>query len=239
MPDFMIDTHCHILPNIDDGPTDDEESVEMANIAANDGITGIIATPHIYDNRFSMDDIAAGVDRLNRLLSAQNIPVEVHPGAEVAIGLDPHALCKYTISGTSYILIEFPHDHLPAHAGQLIQWLSARKLKPIIAHPERNYSLIRSPEALLPLLTKNVYVQITAGSITGDFGRDIAYCANFLLDSGKVDLIASDAHSSRGRRPLLSPAAKTVRDRLGKAVSERLVRKNPESVLAGMEIHVD
>jgi protein-tyrosine phosphatase len=235
----MIDTHCHILPSLDDGPTDDEESLEMASIAANDGITGIIATPHVYDSRFSMDDIAAGVDRLNRLLSARNIPVEVLPGAEVAIGLDPHALCKYTISGTSYILIEFPHDHLPSHAGQLLQWLLARGLKPIIAHPERNYSVVRSPEALLPLLTQNIYLQITAGSITGDFGRDIAYCADFLLDSGKVDIIATDAHSKNGRRPLLSRAAETVKNRLGGTISERLVRTNPERLLAGMEIHVD
>ena len=86
----------------------------------------------------------------------------------------------------------------------------AKGLKPIIAHPERNYSIIRSPDLLLRLLNDNVHLQITAASLTGDFGKDIQYCANFLLKSGKVDIIASDAHSKSFRPPLLAAAAKAA-----------------------------
>jgi protein-tyrosine phosphatase len=232
----MIDTHCHILPGIDDGPEDAEESVEMARIAARDGINKIIATPHIYDMRYSPEEIAQRVDRLNRLLTQKNIPVEVHPGAEVFIGMDPHILFKYAIQDTPYILIEFPHDHLPAHAGKLLQWLSDRGLKPIIAHPERNHSVIRSPETLLRLLNKDIYVQITGDSLTGEFGPDIQYCAHFLMESGKVDIIASDAHAKKFRAPVLSRAEKATARRFGEKASERLFQTNPEAVLTGREI---
>ncbi len=235
----MIDTHCHILPGIDDGPEDAEESVEMARIAAEDGIHKIIATPHIYDMRYPPEVIAQKVDRLNRLLTLKNIPLEVHPGAEVSIGMDPNILSKYAIQGTPYILIEFPHDHLPSHAGKLLQWLSDKGLKPIIAHPERNHSVIRSPETLLRLLNKDVYVQITGDSLTGEFGPDIQYCAYFLMESGKVDIIASDAHAKKFRAPVLSHAKKATTKHFGEKASERLFRTNPEAVLTGREIHSD
>jgi protein-tyrosine phosphatase len=235
----MIDTHCHILPGIDDGAVDANESVEMARLAAEDGIKKIIATPHIYDTRYSPEVIAERVGRLNRLLTQNNIPVEVHPGAEVSIGLDPNILFKYAIQSTPYILIEFPHDHLPSHAGKLLQWLSDRGLKPIIAHPERNHSVILSPEILLRLLNKNVYVQITGDSLTGEFGPDIQYCTYFLMESGKVDIIASDAHSKKFRAPVLSHAESATTKHFGKKTSERLFRTNPEAILTGREIHQD
>jgi protein-tyrosine phosphatase len=235
----MIDIHCHILPGIDDGPADDEESLEMARLAAADGIKKIIATPHIYDARYSPEMIADRVGRLNRMLAQNNIHVAVHPGAEVSIGMDPNILIKYTIYGTPYILIEFPHDHLPSHAGKLLQWLSDRGLKPIIAHPERNTSVICSHEILLRLLDKNIHVQITADSLTGEFGPDIQYCAYLLMDSGKVDIIASDAHSKKFRTPVLSRAKNAMTKHFGQKASERLFQTNPEAVLAGREIHRD
>jgi protein-tyrosine phosphatase len=233
----MIDSHCHILPNIDDGPQDVDESIEMARMASMDGVEKIIATPHITDNKYSSDDISDRVDQFNHLLRQKKIPVQVYPGAEVAISLDPEKLSEYTINHTSYILIEFPHDHLPSFAGKMIDWLCAKKLNPIIAHPERNYSIIRSPEVLLGLLNSNVYIQITAASLTGDFGRDIQYCAHFLLDSGKVDIIASDAHSKNFRPPLLSAAEEYAARRLGKEASQCLVCKNPEAIVKGEKIH--
>jgi len=233
----MIDCHCHILPNMDDGPQEVDESIEMARIASRDGIEKIIATPHITDNRYTFDDIESRVDQFNHLLNRKNIPIQVYPGAEIAIGLDPEKLSEYTINRTTYILIEFPHDHLPSHAGKLVDWLCAKGLKPIIAHPERNYSIIRSPELLLDLLKSNVYTQITADSLTGDFGRDIRYCAHFILDSGKVDIIASDAHSKNFRPPKLAAATQSAAKLLGRKKALRLVCDNPAAILRGEEIH--
>lgn len=233
----MIDVHCHILPDIDDGPSDFEESLEMAKIASRDGVCKIIATPHINDNKYTIQDIIKRVDQLNRLLKENSIPVIVYPGAEVSIGLDPAIIPKYTLNHTNYTLIEFPHNHLPSFAGKILSWLISKGLKPIIAHPERNYSIIRSPDLLLKLLNKDIYVQITAGSLTGDFGVDIQYCADFLLDSGKIDMIASDAHSKKFRTPVLSEAAEVASTLVGREASQRLVSTNPAAILAGEEIH--
>ncbi len=233
----MIDVHCHILPDIDDGASDFNESLEMAKIAYRDGVCEIIATPHVYDNKYTIQDIIKQVDRLNRRLKQNNIPVQIHPGAEVSISLDPALLLKYPLNNTKYTLIEFPHNHLPSFAGKILAWLIAKGLKPIIAHPERNYSVIRSPELLLNLLNKNIYVQITAASLTGDFGGDIQYCADYLLNSGKVDFIASDAHSQKFRTPVLSEAAEIAAKRIGSEASRLLVDTNPAALLAGKEIH--
>lgn len=233
----MIDIHCHILPNIDDGASDFDESLEMAKIAAQDGIRQIIATPHVYDGKYAIGDIIKQVDQLNRLLKQNNIPVQIYPGAEVSISLDPAMIPEYTLNHTKYTLIEFPHNHLPSFAGKILSWLIAKGLKPIIAHPERNYSIIRSPELLLNLLNNNIYVQITAGSLAGDFGGDIQYCADYLLNSGKVDFIASDAHSKKFRTPVLSEAADIAATHLGKKASQRLVSTNPATILAGENIH--
>ena len=233
----MIDAHCHILPDMDDGPATVEESAAMAKIAAEDGIEKIIATPHVTDNRFLPTDITERVDELNHFLNQKDIPVQVYPGAEVSTAVDPEIMARYTLCRSPYILIEFPHSHLPSFAGNMFQWLCAKGLKPIIAHPERNYSVIRSPESLLPLLNNNIYVQITAASLTGDFGRDIRYCADFLLSSGKVDIIASDAHSEHFRIPNLSAALEAAATRLGKKAAARLVCENPAAVLNGKELH--
>ncbi len=233
----MIDVHCHILPDIDDGASDFDESLEMANIASKDGICKIIATPHIYDGKYAIGDIIKRVDYLNRLLKENSIPVIVYPGAEVSIGLDPGMIPKYTLNHTKYTLVEFPHNHLPSFSGKILAWLISNGLKPIIAHPERNYTIIRSPESLLNLLDKNIYVQITAGSLTGDFGVDIQYCAKFLVDSGKVDMIASDAHSKEFRKPVLKEAAEAAAILVGRKASQRLVSTNPAAILAGEEIH--
>lgn len=237
MPVCMIDTHCHILPNMDDGPMDFDESLEMAKIASGDGICKIIATPHVNDSQYTFGHIVRQVDHLNRLLKQNDIPLTVYPGAEVSIGLDPARIPQYTLNNTKYCLIEFPHNHLPSFAGRILDWLVSKGLKPIIAHPERNYTVIRSPELLLDLLNKNVYVQITAGSLTGDFGVDIQYCANYLLDSGRVDMIASDAHSKKFRSPVLSEAAETAATLVGREASQCLVSANPAAILTGEEIH--
>ncbi|MEZ4568470.1 MAG: CpsB/CapC family capsule biosynthesis tyrosine phosphatase [Desulfobacterales bacterium] len=104
-----------------------------------------------------------------------------------------------------------------------------------MAHPERNYSIIRSPETLLNILTKIVHVQITGASILGDYGRDIQLCAYF-MDSGNVDIIASDAHGGKIRPPMLSAARDAAARRLGKKAADRLVITNPAAVLNGEAI---
>lgn len=235
----MIDLHCHILPNIDDGPSDITDSIKMAMIAASDGIRKIVATPHIdhantsdrFDARGLSEEIDAQVEFLNSCLSAEQVPVEILPGGEVSALLAIDVCRQYTINNTSYLIIEFPHTHLPVDARDTIFEMVVSGLKPIISHPERNPSVVQDPERLRALVESGALVQVTAASITGQFGRDTQACAYHLIRQDMVSFVVSDGHSINGRPPVLLAAFNAVKKRFGRKCAEALFVKNPQGVL--------
>lgn len=232
----MIDIHCHILPGIDDGARNAKESLRMAKIAAADGVKKIVATPHVKETIHSAGFLKKCVAKLNEVLKERQVPVEILYGADVSALLAPEDLKGYTINNTRFILIEFPYTHIPLNARDILFNLVLCGLTPIITHPERNPSVIRNPETLLSLLTGDVYVQITADSLTGNFGNKIQECACFLLKKGAVHFIASDAHSAKVRRPVLSEAVSVAEKIVGKEKARMLVEDNPLAVISGKHI---
>jgi protein-tyrosine phosphatase len=229
----MIDIHCHILAGIDDGATDIQESLEMAKVAAADGITKIVATPHLKHTIIPATEIQNRVTQLNSQLKELRVPVEILPGADISAHLDPSLLKEFTLNGSQYLLIEFPHTHIPRTAKNILFKLVISGFLPIITHPERNSSIIRNPDLLLQLLDDNIFIQITANSLTGKFGRKAKKCAIYLLEKGVVSFMASDAHSSNYRRPMLSKGLQIAEEIIGKAEAATLVFANPEAVIAG------
>jgi len=232
----VIDIHCHILPGIDDGPRHIDESLEMAKIASLDGITTIVATPHIKEPPYPPEDIEAKVAALNDRLTEKGIPVTILQGADVSSMVDVSLLHCYTINKTPYILIEFPHLYLPGNAKEIIFRLMMHGYRPIITHPERNLSILGNPALFFELLDTGMLVQITADSLTGAFGLDIRECAAYFLKKGVVNFIATDAHSSRKRRPELSGAVQAASRIIGKDQALRLVTLNPGNVVQGNAI---
>jgi protein-tyrosine phosphatase len=232
----VIDIHCHILPGIDDGPKRIEESIEMAKIAALDGITTIVATPHIKEPPCPPEVIETKVAALNHHLTEKGIPLNILQGADVSSTVDVSSLHGYTINKTRYILIEFPHLYLPGNAKEIIFRLMMHGYRPIITHPERNLSILGNPKLLFELLDTGLLVQITADSLTGAFGLDIRECASYFLKKRVVNFIATDAHSNRERRPELSGAVKVAARILGKEQADRLVTLNPGHVVQGKAI---
>ncbi|HEA67205.1 MAG TPA: tyrosine protein phosphatase [Desulfobacterales bacterium] len=192
----MIDLHCHILPDIDDGPSDISESIEMARVAAADGIKTIVAAPHIdhpgWPEAVGKADlfevIDEKVDLLNRCLNKEKIPVDILRGGEVSAFLPPDSCQRFTINHTSYLIVEFLHSHFPVNASEIIFNMTVSGLRPIISHPERNPSVIQNPERLHTLVQSGALVQITAASLTGEFGRDAQACALHLLRQRMVSL---------------------------------------------------
>ncbi len=234
----MIDIHCHILHDIDDGPYNIEESIEMAKIAHLDGITSIVATPHIKDTLIPPEIIQDRIDKLQSRLYQENVPVRILKGADVNVGIPPAFLNDYTINGTKYILFEFPHTHMPANARDLIFKAIIRGLHPIITHPERNPSVIKNPNLIVDLADSNTFIQITAGSLIGDFGPYAKHCAIHLLRLGVVHFIASDAHSSTWRKPVLSDGVKVAEKIVGTDAVYRMVMTNPHFVINGSPLNV-
>jgi len=228
----VIDIHCHILPEMDDGPEILETSLKMATIAAEDGIRTVIATPHTDGIRVNSDSVRTGVDHLNRALQHHGITLHILPGFEVPFHLITALAQKYTLAGSNYILIEFPHMYVPGDALATIFQLTARGFIPVIAHPERNRGVLSNPDQMEPLIEAGAHAQLTASSITGDLGPDIQWCAHYLLRKNLVHFIATDSHSPSFRAPVLQKAHAVAVKLLGRAKADLLTTGNPEMIVA-------
>ncbi|WP_192895662.1 tyrosine-protein phosphatase [Arsenicitalea aurantiaca] len=233
----MIDLHCHLLPGIDDGSPDLETSLEMARMAVADGITHIACTPHVmpgvYDNTAA--DIARLTEDLALLLEEQNVPLTICIGADVHMAPDlPQKLADGQVpalNGSRYFLLEPPHHVAPPGLRALVKTLVGRGQVPIVTHPER-LGWIESHYGLMAgLVTDGALIQLTAGSITGGFGRRARRLAERMLEDGLVDIVASDAHNVSGRPPILSWARDVLIDRLGEEAAMDMVLHRPAAIL--------
>ncbi len=241
----MIDLHIHILPGLDDGPQTWEAALEMARLAAADGVTTVVATPHLFARRvvdLSRLNPAARIletaAQLQARLDQAGVPLNVAAGCEVPLCQEMLDLLDagqaLTLNGQGrYLCLEMPETVIPPATEDICFLLVSRGLTPIITHPERNPLFLQSPEKLLRLLGLGCLAQITAGSITGDFGWRISRFAKKLIKADLVHVVASDAHDARRRPPRLSGALKKLRRWLGEEKALRLVKGGPEKILAG------
>lgn len=236
----MIDLHCHILPGLDDGPSTLDEAVEMCRIASKDGITTIVATPHFRPGRYEYPYkvFLEALTSLRSAISQANIDLSILPGADVTItpelGAHLSAQPHLTINGGGrYFLAEFPHDGVPPRWDQFLIGIMAKGLIPIITHPERNGWFLSRPGALEPIVLAGGLVQITADSVIGANGEVLRACAATLMERGLAHIIATDAHSSRMRRPILSTAVDAAAAIVGRERAERMVNDVPRLVIEG------
>ncbi|MBI3756324.1 MAG: hypothetical protein HY265_09205 [Deltaproteobacteria bacterium] len=239
----MIDMHCHILPGIDDGPATMDESVEMCRMAASDGIKTIVATPHfnppVYETVSSkMFEL---INKLSVKIKEQGIDLRVLPGADVAVTPELQAYLKkeeyLTINRTGrYMLAEFSHTLVPPNWEEFLLNLLNSGVTPIITHPERNGWFLSHRDALRPVVKKGVMTQITAMSITGEFGEDVQEFSLYLLKHNLAHIIATDAHSATYRPPLLSDAVRIASDVIGEAKAMDMVTSIPKSIVEGMPV---
>lgn len=236
----MIDIHCHILPGIDDGPVDIETSMRMARMADADGITHIVASPHhSYGERPSVTEIKDALQSFSGKMKEQGIGITVLQGADIRLtfelfsGLGNRDIL--TINNSRYFLLELP-DLMPPNVETFIFRARAGGYIPVITHPERNYSLLMSTEKLLSLRDSGALFQVTAMSITGEFGEQIQRYARMMLRKGYVDFVATDAHNTEYRVPVLSGAYREVSGLLGDAQARSIFFTNPEAVIKDREI---
>jgi protein-tyrosine phosphatase len=241
----MIDLHCHILPGLDDGPAEFEESLRMAKLAANDGITTIVATPHLLEIRPRLvesyiNQAAAAADQLNRLLKKEQLPLTVKLGFEAALSPElPELAAQFsavTIEGLrKYMLVELPSSQFPLYAEETFFRLQAQGICPIVAHPERNSALQREPEILESLVERGLLAQATASSFLGVSGRKAQRALENWCRKGYIQIVGSDAHSSDHRPPVLSSARKVLTQLVGKERAD-WIGEVPARVLAGKEV---
>ncbi|MFI8706982.1 tyrosine-protein phosphatase [Bacillus sp. NPDC077411] len=239
----MIDLHCHILPSIDDGAGTLTDSLAMAQKAAAEGIHTIVATPHHQNGKYINEraEIFNQVKQLNEALQEHDIPLTVLPGQEVRLYGD--LLADYeagkilTLNETNkYILIEFPSNHVPRYAEQMLYELRVKGMIPIIVHPERNAELIEQPDKLYNLVNKGALTQVTAGSLLGNFGKKIKKFSLQLVEHNLTHMIASDAHNTTTRAFHLQAGYDVIENEFG---TNTLIdfKENPYLLISGKSIY--
>lgn len=235
----MIDIHTHILPEVDDGPKTWEVAVEMCRMAAADGITHMVATPHAND-RYHFDHEYLG-ECLGQLRK------KVGPSPAVSLGCDFHFSFdnlqtlladpyRYTISRAGYLLTELSDYSIPAQIGDFFHKLVDRGVTPVITHPERNAILRQTPLRLIEFIELGCAVQITANALTGFWGQRAKRFAIWLLEHEAVHVIASDAHDIQQRTPILSSARDAAAEICSEEVAHVLVEENPRAMLSGQPL---
>jgi len=241
----LIDLHIHILPGFDDGAGDLEEALTMARRACDDGISAVVATPHVITGLYSpsKEKILAAVGRFNDILHDNGIPLDILPGSEYRLEPDlPERATRgelLTLNDTGrYLLVELPAAFFPSYTKRVVYELLLRGIVPVIAHPERNAAFIKDPSLLHDLVARGALVQVTAGSVTGLFGSSAAGAAKVFLEHGCAHFIASDAHSSRGRVPVLSPAVREVEKILGEERARDVIHLNQQLAVKGENVPV-
>ena len=239
----MIDIHAHILPGIDDGPATMDESVEICRMAASNGTTTIVATPHFNAGTYETTSakIFELINELEARLEQEKINLRILPGAEVLLSPELITYVKkeeyLTINRSGkYVLVELPPHLVPPHWDTFLMTMIDAGIVPILAHPERNAWFLNNPTALYQVVTKGAMVQMTAMSITGKFGEDIQRFSIFLLEHNLAHVIATDTHSTFYRPPLLREAVKIAEDVIGKEKANDLVTTMPAAIIDGREV---
>ena len=235
----MIDIHCHILPDVDDGSRSWEMSEQMCAMAAADGIEHLVATPHanseyVYDRAY----LQSLVDELQRRVGTR---LELSLGCDFHFSYeniqdalrDPH---RFTIGDTGYLLVEFSNFSIPPATADNLSALIREGLTPIITHPERNPLLQRTPEVVLEWVALGCLVQVTGSALTGRWGRRARAVAEWLLKNNAVHVLATDAHATQDRTPILSSGRDAVGEIVGIQKARLLVDDNPRAIVSGQPL---
>lgn len=235
----MIDLHCHLLPGIDDGAESIDQALAMARLAVANGITHALMTPHIQPGRYdnAMDVIAGKVKQFQVILDEAGVPLRIGVGSEVRVSIeslqmivDGQVPYLGELDGFHVLLLEFPHGQIIPGTEKLVAKLLDRKIRPMIAHPERNKDVIRKLEKIRPFVEAGCMLQVTAGSVAGNFGEPARQTAMAMLENGWVDILASDAHDLIHRPPELEPGRRAAASIVGEAASWEMVKGLPQRI---------
>ncbi len=231
----MIDIHCHIIYDTDDGAEDLRETMEMCEIAEQDGISTIIATPHYIHGEGNNEKVSEKIELLNEELKRNSRALRILQGNEIYLARNSyeHLLNNecFTLNNSRYALVEFSMTDVPDFAFDALYNMQVKGYVPIIAHPERNYRILHQPNLVYDFMKEGCLVQINSTSLTGLSGKEIKSFSETLIKHNMVHFIASDAHSVRNRKPVLSKALDLADFIGGDGVGQRLICKNPKALI--------
>ncbi|MCK9309507.1 MAG: capsular biosynthesis protein [Candidatus Cloacimonetes bacterium] len=236
----MIDIHSHILPSIDDGSQDIEDSLAQLATMKAGGIKRVYLTSHYFRGHYQYErsEYDLKFEALKAKAKAANICMELYPGFEIflqpdiLIDIQKHSL---TMGDSPYILIESELNGLPNDFYSNIYPLLRAGYKPILAHAERYVSIMKKPSIAESLTHRNIYIQTNAGSLLGHYGEKVMKTAWTLVNNGWTHFIASDDHV-RGNYGAFFEARGLINERVDHYTADLLCRINPASIASGEAI---
>ena len=236
----MVDIHCHIIPEVDDGAWDLDAALEMARIAVRSGVRRIIATPHfkgVPESREALPDMFRQFRLLEAAVRREGIDLELIPGAEILCVPQTLELAHRgqlpTLGRSRYVLVEFYFDASSEFLDLALEELRSCGYRPVVAHPERYSAVQRDPDLAYRWFRRGIVLQINKGSVLGVFGRRAEDTAVRLLHRGLAHVIASDAHSPERRTTDLSLVRRWAMENLGREYTRILLEDNPARISRG------
>jgi protein-tyrosine phosphatase len=234
----VIDTHCHLLPGLDDGPATEADCVQLARRLSEEGVTRVVCTPH-WSRRYPtrVEVARARLDRARSDLAELGVPLQLELAAEVSVELAlaarPGELAARAIAGR-FLLVELVSG-LPGDAPAAVaNRVEAEGLEPVFAHPERWLAERRRVDLLDDLRTRGAWLQVVVPSLAGSSRAEIWEAAWGLVTTGRADLVGSDAHRAGGRRVQLRALADLMDARCGSERRQELLAHAPARLLAGI-----
>lgn len=236
----MIDIHAHIIPGVDDGSQDIGTSILMAEMAAESGVSAIIATPHsnqrgAFENHVS-DGLLRRMDGFRNEIAKESIDLDIAFGMEIFCTADVPRLLRekklLTLNDSRYVLVEFNFGMDASRMERMLYSILDSGFVPIIAHPERYYNLQGQLELVADWMQEGIGVQINKGSIFGHFGRDARAFAYAMLRYGLVTCIASDAHGAESRTTDMTDIYDFLMTEFSVIEAERLLTENPMRIFS-------
>ena len=238
---MVVDIHSHILPYIDDGAKDMQQTIAMIDMAVEEGIDAIIATPH-YEIGIEPEVLTKYqevYDSVLQYIESQEIPLQLYQGNEIYYSESVPEILQsgdiHTMNGSRYILVEFSPGIEYSSMERAFSRLLYAGYWPILAHTER-YMALRKVNRVEELIRMGVHIQINTNAITGKEGWQTKRYCHQLLKNRLVHAIGTDAHSSRHRRPQMKECLAQLDKKYGKAYRRRISEENPQSILKGEKI---
>ncbi len=240
----MIDLHLHILPGVDDGSRDMDDSLAMADLAARSGVTTLVATPHSnqmgrFEN-FCSARLTEDFDELEAAVKRAGIPVRILRGMEIFASEDMGEKIRQgrlaSICRSRYYLVEVPFGAAPSWIEARLQEIQARGATPLIAHVERYYCVQDDPMLVYNWLYAGCRIQVNKGSFFGSFGSAAHRTAKILMENDLISCVASDAHRPDVRTPWMKDVRDYLTSRAGEHYAHIVLTANPERIISDQPI---
>lgn len=234
----MIDLHSHILPELDDGSRSLSESLEMARLAVQSGITAMAATPHCAGDQAR--EVRSAVLLLRETLQELGIPLRLYMGMEIFGTFDTARLLRerklLTLNNSRYPLIEFTFRSSGEEETRILQSVIRAGYQPLVAHPERYSYIQKNPELANTWKQMGCLFQVNRGSLMGRFGSGARRMGMELVERGFAAVVASDAHSASVRTPWMQDVQQLLSEKVSPVAAEYLLQYNPRKILRNEQL---